>query len=143
MSSFFKKIGKAISSPFKKGGAISNVFKKGGAIAQGISGGLGGISKVLGKVGEVGGKVLNNPLTNLVVGAVAPELLPELQVGGRALVEGAKIGSKLAGTASRLTDVKSYKKAKDAGDHLENLGDAFRRAKEVQGAGEEAKLQFA
>ena len=143
MSSFFKKLGRSISGAFKKGGAISNIFKKGGAIAQGISGGLGGISKVLGKVGEVGGKVLNNPLTNLVVGAVAPELLPEIQLGGRALVEGAKIGSKLAGTASRLTDVKSYKKAKDAGDHLENLGDAFRRAKEVQGAGEEAKLQFA
>ena len=141
--SFFKKIGKAISSPFKKGGAISNVFKKGGAIAQGVSGGLKTVSQVLGKVGEVGGKILKNPLTNVVVGAVAPELLPELQVGGRALVEGAKLGSKLAGSASRLTDVKSYKKADSLADHLENVSDAMRRAKEVQGYGEEAAMKFA
>lgn len=135
--SFFKKIGRAISSPFKKGGAISNVFKKGGAIAQGVSKGLGTVSQVLGKVGSVGEKVLNNPLTNMVVGAVAPELLPELQVGGRALVAGAKLGSKLAGAGSRLTDVKSYKKADDLAGHLENVSDAMRRAKEVQGAGQE------
>ncbi len=135
--SFFKKIGKAISSPFKKGGAVSNVFKKGGAIAQGVSKGLGTVSKVLGKVGEVGGKILDNPLTNMVVGAVAPELLPELQVGGRALVAGAKAGAKLAGAGSRLTDVKSYKKADSLAGHLENVSDAMRRAKEVQGAGQE------
>lgn len=141
--SFFKKIGKAISSPFKKGGAISNVFKKGGAIAQGVSGGLKTVSQVLGKVGEVGGKILKSPLTNVVVGAVAPELLPELQVGGRALVEGAKLGSKLAGSAAHLTDVKSYKKADSLADHLENVSDAMRRAKEVQGYGEEASMKFA
>lgn len=135
--SFFKKIGKAISSPFKKGGAVSNVFKKGGAIAQGVSKGLGVVSNVLGKVGEVGGKILNNPLTNLVVGAVAPELLPELQIGGRAIVAGAKLGSKLAGAGSRLTDVSSYKKADSLAGHLENVSDAMRRAKEVQGAGQE------
>jgi hypothetical protein len=137
MSSFFKKIGKTISAPFKKGGAVSNVFKKGGAIAQGVSKGLGGVAKVLGKVGEVGGKILDNPLTNVVVGAVAPELLPELQVGGRALVAGAKAGAKLAQAGSRLTDVKSYKKADSLADHLENVSDAMRRAKEVQGAGQE------
>jgi len=140
--SFFKKIGRAISSPFKKGGAISNVFKKGGVVAQGVSKGLGVVSNVLGKVGEVGSKILNNPLTNVVVGAVAPELLPELQVGGRALVAGAKLGSKLAGTASHLTDVKSYKKADGLAGHLENISEAMRRAKEVQGAGQEAQQQF-
>lgn len=141
--SFFKKIGRAISSPFKKGGAVSNVFKKGGAIAQGVSKGLGTVSQVLGKVGEVGSKILNNPLTNLVVGAVAPELLPELQIGGRALVAGAKAGSKLAAAGSRLTDVKSYKKAEGLGDHLQNISDAMRRAKEVQGAAGDSSLQFA
>jgi hypothetical protein len=141
MSSFFKKIGKAIIKPFKKGGAVSNVFKKGGVIAQGVSKGLGTVSKVLGTIGRVGGKILDSPITTGIVGALAPELLPEIELGGRALVAGAKIGSKLAGAGSRLTDVKSYKKADNLGEHLQNVGDAFRRAKEVQGAGEEA-LQF-
>ena len=36
MSSFFKKLGRDIASPFKKGGAIQKVFKKGGVIAQGV-----------------------------------------------------------------------------------------------------------
>jgi hypothetical protein len=141
MSSFFKKIGKAISKPFKKGGAVSNVFKKGGVIAQGVSKGLGTVSKVLGTIGKVGGKILDSPITTAVVGTLAPELLPEIEIGGRALVKGLKLGSKLAGAGSRLTDVKSYKKVNSPADLLENAGDAFRRAKEVQGAGEE--IQFA
>jgi hypothetical protein len=141
MSSFFKKIGKSVKSAFKKGGAVSNVFKKGGAIAQGVSKGLGTVSKVLGTIGRVGGKILDSPITTGIVGALAPELLPEVELGGRALVAGAKIGSKLAGAGSRLTDVKSYKKADTLEGHLENVKDAIRRAKDVQGAGEEA-LQF-
>jgi hypothetical protein len=141
MSSFFKKIGKAISKPFKKGGAVSNVFKKGGAIAQGVSKGLGTVSKVLGTIGKVGGKVLDSPITTAVVGTLAPELLPEIELGGRALVAGANAGSKLAGAGSRLTDVKSYKKADSLAGHLENVSDAMRRAKEVQGAGQDA-MQF-
>ena len=141
--SFFKKIGKAISSPFKKGGVVSKIFKKGGAIAQGVSKGLGTVSKVLGKVGEVGGKILDSPITTAVVGTLAPELLPEVELGGRALVAGAKAGSKLAAAGSRLTDVKSYKKASNVGEHLENISDAVRRAKEVQGAAGDSALQFA
>lgn len=138
MSSFFKKLGRQISSPFKKGGAVSNVFKKGGKLAQGFSKVAGGIAKGLGEVGRIGQKVLDSPITTGIIGTLAPELLPEIELGGRALIAGAKAGSKLAGTASRLTDVKSYKKADGLAGHLENIGDAVRRAKEVQGAGQEA-----
>lgn len=134
MSSFFKKLGRDIASPFKKGGAVQKVFKKGGVIAQGVSKGLGAVSKVLGEVGKVGQKVLDSPVTTGIVGALAPELLPEVELGGRALVAGLKAGSKLAGTGSRLTDVSSYKKATDLKGHLENLQDAGRRAMELQGA---------
>jgi hypothetical protein len=134
MSSFFKKLGRDIASPFKKGGAIQRVFKKGGAIAQGVSKGLGSVSKVLGKIGEVGGKILKSPITAGIVGTLAPELAPEIYAGGNALVAGAKAGSKLAGTASNLTDVSSYKKAKDIKGVLENLDDASRRAMEVKEA---------
>jgi hypothetical protein len=134
MSSFFKKLGRDIASPFKKGGAVQRVFKKGGVIAQGVSKGLGTVSKVLGKIGEVGGKILKSPITAGIVGTLAPELAPEIYAGGSALVAGAKAGSKLAGTASHLTDVSSYKKANDIKGHLENLDDASRRAMEIQGA---------
>ena len=132
MSSFFKKLGKNISSPFKKGGAVSNVFKKGGAVVQGLSSGLKTVSQVLGKVGTVGGQILKSPITAALVGSLAPELAPEIYAGGAALVAGAKIGSKLTGTASKITDVSSYKKANDLKGHLENIEDASRRAMELQ-----------
>ena len=140
MSSFFKKLGRDIASPFKKGGAVQKVFKKGGAIAQGVSKvaqgvskGLGQVSKVLGQVGKVGQKVLDSPITTGIVGTLAPELLPEVELGGRALVAGLKAGSKLAASGSKLTDVSSYKKANDLKGHLENVQDAGRRAMELQG----------
>jgi hypothetical protein len=57
--SFFKKIGKGISSIAKKApSVVSNIFKKGGDISQGVSQGLGKVSDVLGKIGSVA----NNPL---------------------------------------------------------------------------------
>lgn len=143
MSSFFKKLGKSISSPFKKGGAVSNVFKKGGELAKGVSKGLSVVSKGLAKAGEIGSKILKSPITTGIVGALAPELLPEVEIGGRALIAGLKAGSKLAGAGSRLTDVDSFKKVKNVGDFLENVDDASRRAMEVKGAGEEAGFSFA
>jgi len=143
VSSFFKKIGRTISAPFKKGGAVSNVFKKGGDISRGVSKGLSFVSKGLAKAGEIGSKVLKSPITTGIVGALAPELLPEVEIGGRALVEGLKAGSKLAGAGSKLTDVDSYKKVKNVGDFLENVDDASRRAMEVKGAGESAGISFA
>jgi len=137
MSSFFKKLGRDIASPFKKGGAVQKVFKKGGVIAQGLSKGLGGVSRVLGKIGEVGGKILDSPITTAVVGALAPELLPEVEIGGRALVKGLNIGSKLADKASKLTDVSSYKKG-----NLENIKDAVRRATDVKDVAMEGATLF-
>jgi hypothetical protein len=126
MSKFFKKLGNDISSPFKKaGGAISGMFKKGGDIARGVSHGLGTVSKVLGTVGKVGGQILNNPLVKTVGMAAAPELY----VGAQALTKGASGLSKIAGAGSHLTDVDSYKKS-----HLENVGDAVKRAQDLSGA---------
>jgi len=137
MSSFFKKLGRDIASPFKKSGAVQKVFKKGGVVAQGLSKGLGTVSKVLGKVGEIGGKILNSPITTGIIGTLAPELLPEVELGGRALVSGLKAGSKLAGTASKLTDVSSYKKG-----NLENIADAVRKVADVKDALMEGAMQF-
>lgn len=134
MSSFFKKLGKKVSSPFKKGGDVQKAFTKAGAVTQDVSKGLAVVSKALGKAGEVGGKILDSPATAGIVGVLAPELLPEVELGGRALVAGLKAGSKLAGVASNLTDVSSYKKANDVSGVLENLQDAARRAAEVKGA---------
>jgi hypothetical protein len=121
--SFFKKMGHEISGAFKKAPKVlGGIFKKGGAIAQGVSKGLGTVSQVLGKVGDVGGKILNNP----IVGSIGMAVAPELYLGAQGLVKGAQMGSKLAGSASNLTDVSSYKKG-----HLENIQDAMRRAQEV------------
>ena len=125
MSSFFKKIGRSISSPFKKGGEVSNLFKKGGQIARGVSTGLGAVSKTLGTIGKVSGQVLNNPLVKTIGMSTAPELY----AGAQAISKGASGLSKIADAGSKLTDVDSYKKS-----HLENAGDAVKRAQELSGA---------
>lgn len=133
--SLFKKIGHSVSSAFKKApSAISGLFKKGGAIAQGVSKGLGSVSKVLGDVGKVGGQILNNPLVQAGVLGLAPELAPAL-IAGKALASGVSQASKVASLGSNLTDTSSYK-----GSNLENLKDAKRRFDELKG--EASNLQF-
>jgi hypothetical protein len=133
MSSFFKKLGRQISSPFKKGGSISKAFSKGGELAKGLSKGLKTVSNIAGTIGKGIGSVVNNPLVQAGAMAIAPELAPELIIGGKVLSKGLQEGSKIAGKASNLTNPDSYKKASSITDHLENLNDASRRAQELHG----------
>lgn len=133
MSSFFKKIGRQISSPFKKGGVINKAFSKGGEIAKGLSRGLKTVSNIAGTIGKGIGAVVNNPLVQAGAMALAPELAPELIIGGKLLSKGLQTGSKIAGSASHLVNPDSYKKTHTIGGHLENLADASRRAQDLQG----------
>jgi len=125
MSSFFKKAGNAIGGLFKKhpSGAIVKAFSKGGDIARGLSSGLSTASKVLGQVGKVGGKILNDPTVREIGMATAPELY----LGAQGLARGASGLSKVAGLGSNLTNPDSYKKASSLKGHLENLADAKKR----------------
>jgi len=137
--SFFKKIGHAIESAFKKAPQkINNFFKKGGELARGVSKGLSTASKVMGKIGQGVGKVVNNPIAQGIATILAPELAPELIAGGKLLEKGLQTGSKLAQMGSHFTDAKSYNK----GSHLENIADAVRRGQELKGEGEKAQAQF-
>ena len=101
--SFFKKIGKSVSTAFKKApGAVSDIFKKAGNVASDVAGGLGKVSSVLGKVADVGGQILSNPLVEMAGSAL---LGPEFGVGaaaaGNALGQ-IKRGSQIAGRASNI-----------------------------------------
>ena len=133
MSSFFKKLGRQISAPFKKGGSISKAFSKGGEIAKGLSSGLKTVSNIAGTIGKGVGSVINNPLVQAGAMALAPELAPELIIGGKLLSKGLQTGSKIAGSASHLVNPESYKKTSSISGHLENLNDASRRAQELPG----------
>ena len=101
--SFFKKVGKSIGSAFKKApGVVSDIFKKAGNVATDVAGGLGKVSNVLGKVADVGGQILRNPLVEMAGSAL---LGPEFGVGaaaaGTALGQ-IKRGSQIAGRASNI-----------------------------------------
>jgi hypothetical protein len=97
--SFFKKIGKGISSITKKAPSmISTIFKKGGDISKGISTGLDKVGDVLGKVGSV----VNNPLlqagASSVLGPEAGLALGELGKGISQAKQLARKGSSMSGS---------------------------------------------
>jgi hypothetical protein len=97
--SFFKKIGKGISSITKKApSVVSSIFKKGGDISRGISTGLDKVGDVLGKVGSV----VNNPLVQAgassVFGPEAGIALGSLGKGISAAKKIARTGSSMSGT---------------------------------------------
>ena len=85
--SFFKKIGKSVSGAFKKApSVVSSIFKKGEGIAGKIAGGLDQVGSVLGKVGEIGGKILSNPLLEAGASAIfGPEAGVGMGLAGQAL----------------------------------------------------------
>ena len=95
--SFFKKLGKGITSVVKKApSVISTIFKKGESIAGKVAGGLDKVGSVLGKVADVGGSIISNPLLQAGASAIfGPEAGVGLGLAGQAL--GAlKQGSNLA-----------------------------------------------
>jgi hypothetical protein len=104
--SFFKKIGRSISSTFKKApNLVSSFFKKTVPDITGkVGSGLGKVGDVLGKVADVGSGILSNPLVNMGASALlGPEAGLALQAAGQGLKylqkgsQIAKGGSQLAG----------------------------------------------
>ena len=118
---FFQSFGKKVGHFFKHdvGGGANKFFKtgkidgakvfgKGSIASQGlgaVSKGLGQAGSVLGSVGKVAGTILNNPITQAGLGAIAPEAL----VGADALTAGLKAGSGALKQGQQLTKQSSYK----------------------------------
>lgn len=105
--SFFRKIGKSVSSAFKKAPeAIGSVFKKAESVGSKITGGLDKVGDVLGKVADVGGQILSNPLTEAAATAIGgafgmPEAGSLLGMAGKGLQQ-VKRASDLAKGASSV-----------------------------------------
>lgn len=105
MSSFFKKLGKDISSPFKKGGVINKAFAKGSGLARGAA-------DFVKKVGDIGDKIVKSPITKAIAEGLAPvtggESLTALS-GARALLGQRKGLEKGIRSIAKTTDPNSYK----------------------------------
>jgi hypothetical protein len=103
--SFFRKIGKGISSITKKApSVVSSIFKKGGDISRGISTGLDKVGDVLGKVGSV----VNNPMVQAGASSVfGPEAGLALGSLGKSISTAkqfAKKGSSISGSVGGISD---------------------------------------
>ena len=103
--SFFKKIGKGISSITKKApSVVSSIFKKSGDVSRGISTGLDKVGDVLGKVGSV----VNNPLVQAGASSVfGPEAGLALGSLGKSIGAAKKIartGSSISGSVGGISD---------------------------------------
>jgi hypothetical protein len=110
--SFFKKIGRSIGNAFKNApSVVSNIFKKGGQIAKTVSGGLGQVGNVLGKVADVGSQILSNPLVDMGAGAIfGPEASAGLAAAGKGLGY-LKKGSQIAKGASNIVGARNVSDA--------------------------------
>jgi len=110
--SFFRKIGRSIGSAFKNApSVVSNIFKKGGDVAKSISGGLGRVGDVLGKVADVGSSILSNPLVDMGASAVfGPEAGLGLAAAGKGLGY-LKKGSQIAKGASNIAGARNISDA--------------------------------
>jgi hypothetical protein len=133
--SFFKKIGKGISSVAKKApSVVSSIFKKGGSIATGISSGLDKVGDVLGKVGSV----VNNPLVQAgassVFGPEAGQALGSLGKGISRAKDISRMGSGLAGKAGALsTEASGYKSVADIKGGIQKAKDLYAEGRGVAG----------
>ena len=107
MSSFFKKIGRSVSSAFKKAPKVdSSFFKKTVPDISGkIGSGLGKVGDVLGKVADVGSGILSNPLVDIAASSLlGPEAGLAMQAAGQGL-KYLKQGSNLARGGSELAGI--------------------------------------
>jgi hypothetical protein len=140
--SFFKKVASKVSSAFKKApGVVSDIFKKGGEVATGVSQGLSKVSNVLGKVADVGGQILRNPLVEMGASALlGPEAGVGLDLAGQALGQikrGSDIASRasnIAGRAGNLsTEASGYKSTGDVMSGIQKAKQIARDAGGVMG----------
>jgi len=119
--SFFKKIGRSIGNAFKSvPGAVTSIFKKAPDVIKKVSGGLGQVGNVLGKVADVGSQILSNPLVDMGASAVfGPEAGAGLAAAGKGLGY-LKKGSQIAKGAS---DVVGARNVSDAIGGIQKLKD--------------------
>ena len=136
--SFFKKIGKSIGSAFNKApSVVSNIFKKGEDIVGKVGSGLSTVGNVLGKVADVGGQILSNPLLEAGASAVfGPEAGVGLGLAGQALGN-IKTASQLAHTGSGLAqDLRGASQTARSGNiqgGISQLKGTIERARDVAG----------
>jgi hypothetical protein len=106
--SFFKKIGRSIGNAFKSApSVVSSIFKKAPGVINQISGGLGKVGDVLGKVADVGSQVLSNPLVDMGASAIfGPEAGALAGLAGKGLGY-LKKGSQLAKGASNIAGARN------------------------------------
>lgn len=102
--SFFKKLGSGITSVVKKApGAVTSIFKKGENLAGKVVGGLDKVGDVLGKVGDVGDKILSNPLAQAGINALGSAFgVPDAGAMASKALQSIKQGSQLAKSASNI-----------------------------------------
>jgi len=140
--SFFKKVGKSIGSAFKKApSVVSDIFKKAGNVATDVAGGLGKVSSVLGKVSDVGGQILSNPLVEMGASALlGPEAGVGLGLAGQALGQikrGSDIAGRASGIAGRAGDLSreasGYGSMEDVQRGIEKAKELARDARGVAG----------
>lgn len=140
--SFFKKIGKSVSSAFRKApSVVSDIFKKGGEVAGKVSEGLGKVSSVLGKVADVGGQILGNPLVEMGASALlGPEAGVGMGLAGQALGQvrrGADIANRASSIAGRTGDLSreasGYQSTQDVMQGIQKARDIARDARGVAG----------
>ena len=110
--SFFKKIGRSIGSAFKSvPGAVTSIFRKAPDVIKKVSGGLGQVGNVLGKVADVGSQILSNPLVDMGASAIfGPEAGVGLAAAGKGLGY-LKKGSQLAKGASNVVGARNVSDA--------------------------------
>lgn len=105
--SFFKKIGRSVSSAFKKAPTVvSSFFKKTVPdIAGKVSSGLSTVGNVLEKASDVGSSILSNPLVDIAASSIlGPEAGLAMQGAGQGL-KYLKQGSQLAHGGSKLSNM--------------------------------------
>jgi len=133
--SFFKKIGKSVSSITKKApSVVSSIFKKGGDVSRGISTGLDKVGDVLGKVGSV----VNNPLVQAgassVFGPEAGQALGSLGKTISKVKDISRMGSGLAGKAGALSsEASGYKSMADIKGGIQKAKDLYAEGRGVAG----------
>lgn len=137
--SFFKKIGRSVSSAFKKAPTIvSSFFKKTVPdIAGKVGSGLGKVGDVLGKVADVGSGILSNPLVDIGASALlGPEAGLAMQSAGQGL-KYLKKGSQIAKGGSELAGILGQGSGSfgrgDIGGTIGSIQRGIQKAKDIGG----------
>ena len=122
---FFRRIENHINNLYQKAKPTAErLFQKGREFAGNVSRISGQASDILGKVADIGSRILNSSEAREIAG-LDPRLGKALAVGQRG-VQYAGMGSDLSRQVSNFTNEGTYR-----GNHGENLQNALERAKQI------------